>query len=41
MSKLPTTTLLAVFGGGQPVFAAEATSEPRCVRGPEQSWSAK
>jgi hypothetical protein len=36
MSKLAivATTLLAVFGGGQPVFAEEAMSEPRCVCGP-------
>jgi len=27
------TTLLAVFGGGQPAFAEEAISEPRCVCG--------
>jgi hypothetical protein len=27
-------TLLAVFGGEQPVFAQEAISEPRCVCGP-------
>jgi hypothetical protein len=35
MSKLAivATTLLAVFGGGQPVFAEEAVSEPRCVCG--------
>ena len=35
MSKLAivATTLLAVFGGGQPVFAEEAISEPRCVCG--------
>ena len=26
-------TLLAVFGGGRPVFAEEAISEPRCVCG--------
>ena len=25
------TTLLAVFGGGQPVFTEEAISEPGCV----------
>jgi hypothetical protein len=28
-----TTTLLAVFGSGQPVFAEEAIPEPRCVCG--------
>jgi hypothetical protein len=28
------TTLLAVFGGGQPAFAEEAISEPRCVCAP-------
>ena len=34
MSKLAiATTLLAVVGGGQPVFAEEAISEPRCVCG--------
>jgi hypothetical protein len=35
MSKLAivATTLLAVFCGGQPVFAEEAISEPRCVCG--------
>jgi hypothetical protein len=35
MSKLAivATTLLAVFGSGQPVFAEEAISEPRCVCG--------
>jgi hypothetical protein len=35
MSKLAivATTLLAVFGGGQPAFAGEAISEPRCVCG--------
>ena len=35
MSKLAivATTLLAVVGGGQPVFAEEAVSEPRCVCG--------
>ncbi|MEH2568823.1 hypothetical protein V1289_008450 [Bradyrhizobium sp. AZCC 2289] len=35
MSKLAivATTLLAVFDGGQPVFAEEAISEPRCVCG--------
>jgi len=35
MSRLAivATTLLAVFGGGQPVFAEEAISEPRCVCG--------
>jgi hypothetical protein len=27
------TALLAVFGGGRPVFAEEIMSEPRCVRG--------
>jgi hypothetical protein len=27
------TTLLAVFGDGQPAFAEEAVSEPRCVCG--------
>ena len=27
------TTLLAVLGGGQPAFAEEAISEPRCVCG--------
>jgi hypothetical protein len=33
MSKLAivATTLLAGFGGGQPVFAEEAIPEPRCV----------
>jgi hypothetical protein len=35
MSKLAivATTLLAVLGGGQSVFAEEAMSEPRCVCG--------
>jgi hypothetical protein len=35
MSKLAivATALLAVFGGGQPLFAEEAISEPRCVCG--------
>ena len=35
MSKLAivATTLLAVFGGGQAVFAEEAISEPRCICG--------
>jgi hypothetical protein len=35
MSKLVivATALLAVFGGGQLVFAEEALSEPRCVCG--------
>jgi hypothetical protein len=35
MSKLAivATTLLAVFGGGQPALAEEAISEPRCVCG--------
>jgi hypothetical protein len=35
MSKLAivAATLLAVFGSGQPVFAGEAISEPRCVCG--------
>jgi len=35
MSRLAivATTLLVVFGGGQPVFAEEAISEPRCVCG--------
>ena len=34
MSKLAiATTLLAVVGGGQPVFVEEAISEPRCVCG--------
>jgi hypothetical protein len=35
MSRLAivVTTLLAVSGGGQPVFAEEAVSEPRCVCG--------
>ena len=35
MSRLAivATTLLAVFGGGQSVFAEEAISEPRCVCG--------
>jgi hypothetical protein len=35
MSKpaIVATTLLAVFGGGQPVLAEEAISEPRCVCG--------
>jgi hypothetical protein len=35
MSKLAivATTLLAVVGGGRPVFAEEAVSEPRCVCG--------
>ncbi len=35
MSKLAivAATLLAVFGRGQPVFADEAISEPRCVCG--------
>jgi hypothetical protein len=36
MAKLAmvATTLLAVFGGGQPMLAEEAISEPRCVCGP-------
>jgi hypothetical protein len=35
MSRLAivATTLLVMFGGGQPVFAEEAMSEPRCVCG--------
>ncbi len=35
MSRLAivATALLAVFGSGQPVFAEEAISEPRCVCG--------
>jgi len=35
MSKLAivATTLLAVFSGGQPVFAEEAIPAPRCVCG--------
>jgi hypothetical protein len=35
MSKpaIVATTLLAVFGGGQPVFTEEAISEPGCVCG--------
>jgi hypothetical protein len=35
MSKLAiiAAALLAVFSGGQPVFAEEARSEPRCVCG--------
>ena len=35
MSRLAivAATLLAVFGGGLPVFAEEAVSEPRCVCG--------
>jgi hypothetical protein len=35
MSKLAivATISLAVFGGGQPLFAEEAISEPRCVCG--------
>jgi hypothetical protein len=35
MAKLAivAATLLAVFGGRQPVFAEEAISEPRCVCG--------
>ena len=35
MSRLAivATTLLAVFGGGQPVFAEEAISKPMCVCG--------
>ena len=35
MSKpaIVATTVLAVFGGGQPVFTEEAISEPRCLSG--------
>ena len=35
MSKLAivTTTLLAAFGGGQPLFAEKAVSGPRCACG--------